>query len=52
MLKFFIQCSDGSVKGDWDVGIVFDGYELVQEVDIVVFVFGDGDFEFLVIRIV
>ncbi|CSA02142.1 hypothetical protein VCSRO104_0360 [Vibrio cholerae] len=51
MLKPFIQRSDGSAKGDWDVGIALDGYELAQEVDTVVLVSGDGDFEPLVTRI-
>ncbi|ENM5882499.1 NYN domain-containing protein [Vibrio metoecus] len=51
MLKPFIQRSDGSAKGDWDVGIALDGYELAQEVNTVVLVSGDGDFEPLVTRI-
>ncbi|MGL4224086.1 MAG: NYN domain-containing protein [Vibrio sp.] len=51
MLKPFIQRSDGSAKGDWDVGIALDGYELAQQVDTVVLVSGDGDFEPLVTRI-
>lgn len=51
MLKPFIQRSDGSAKGDWDVGIALDAYELAQQVDTVVLVSGDGDFEPLVERI-
>ena len=48
-LKPFIQRSDGSVKGDWDVGITLDMIELAKEIDVAVLVSGDGDFE-LVIR--
>ena len=50
-LKPFIQRSDGSAKGDWDVGIALDGIELAARVDRVVLASGDGDFELLVQRI-
>jgi uncharacterized LabA/DUF88 family protein len=47
-LKPFIQRSDGSAKGDWDVGITIDAMEIFQDVDVVVLVSGDGDFDLLV----
>ncbi|MEZ8693236.1 NYN domain-containing protein [Vibrio splendidus] len=50
-LKPFIQRRDGSAKGDWDVGIALDAIELVETVDTIVLVSGDGDFEILVERI-
>lgn len=50
-LKAFIQRSDGSAKGDWDVGIALDGIELAAQVDRVVLASGDGDFDLLVRRI-
>lgn len=50
-LKPFIQRSDGSAKGDWDVGITLDVYEAASKVDRVILLSGDGDFEMLVARI-
>ena len=47
-LKPFIQRSDGSAKGDWDVGITLDMIELANEVDVAVLVSGDGDFDLVV----
>ena len=47
-LKPFIQRSDGSSKGDWDVGITIDALEYSEDADIVVLVSGDGDFDLLV----
>ena len=46
-LKPFIQRSDGSAKGDWDVGIAIDILEIAPTVDIVVLLSGDGDFDLL-----
>ncbi len=43
-LKPYISRSDGSTKGDWDVGITIDVLELAPSVDIVVLASGDGDF--------
>jgi uncharacterized LabA/DUF88 family protein len=43
-LKPFIQRSDGSAKGDWDVGITLDVIDYAPLVDVVVLVSGDGDF--------
>lgn len=50
-LKPFIQRQDGSAKGDWDVGIALDVYEMAKDVDTVILLSGDGDFEMLVERI-
>ena len=47
-LKPFIQRSDGSAKGDWDVGITIDALEHSEDADIVILVSGDGDFDLLV----
>ena len=50
-LKPFIQRSDGSAKGDWDVGITIDVLEIAPGVDTVVLLSGDGDFDLLVQKI-
>ena len=50
-LKPFIQRSDGSAKGDWDVGITLDVYELASQVDKVILLSGDGDFDMLLERV-
>ena len=47
-LKPFIQRSDGSAKGDWDVGITVDAMEQAESVDEIILVSGDGDFDLLV----
>ncbi len=47
-LKPFIQRSDGSAKGDWDVGITLDMIELAKDVDVAVLASGDGDFDLVV----
>ena len=46
-LKPFIQRSDGSAKGDWDVGITIDVLDCAERVDEVVLASGDGDFDLL-----
>ncbi len=50
-LKPYIQRSDGSAKGDWDVGITIDVLESARNVDTVVLVSGDGDFDLLLEKI-
>jgi len=50
-LKPYIQRSDGSAKGDWDVGITIDVLEAAQDVDRVVLLSGDGDFDLLLEKI-
>lgn len=56
-LKPYIQRSDGSAKGDWDVGLAIDVMDLFNApetaaVDVVVLASGDGDFDLLVQRII
>ncbi|VAW46829.1 hypothetical protein MNBD_GAMMA02-1571 [hydrothermal vent metagenome] len=46
-LKPFIQRSDGSAKGDWDVGITIDIMEAAKDLDQIVLLSGDGDFAIL-----
>ena len=50
-LKPFIQRSDGSAKGDWDVGITIDMLETAESVDKVILLSGDGDFDLLLTKI-
>ncbi|SFG95984.1 NYN domain-containing protein [Neptunomonas qingdaonensis] len=50
-LKPFIQRSDGSAKGDWDVGITIDVMDLSRGVDTVILLSGDGDFDLLMDKI-
>lgn len=50
-LKPYIQRSDGSAKGDWDVGITIDVMEIAKQVDTVVLLSGDGDFDLLLKKI-
>ena len=51
LLKPYIQRSDGSAKGDWDVGITLDVMEAAERVDEVVLASGDGDFDLLLQRV-
>ena len=50
-LKPYIQRSDGSAKGDWDVGITIDIMDAASNVDTVILLSGDGDFDLLLDRI-
>ena len=50
-LKPYIQRSDGSAKGDWDVGITIDVMESSKNVDAVILLSGDGDFDLLLQKI-
>lgn len=50
-LKPYIQRSDGSAKGDWDVGITLDVIEAAAQTDIIVLASGDGDFDLLLRRV-
>ena len=50
-LKPYIQRSDGSAKGDWDVGITIDVMEAARDVETVVLLSGDGDFDLLLEKI-
>lgn len=46
-LKPYIQRSDGTSKGDWDVGITIDVMQAAKNIDTVVLLSGDGDFDLL-----
>ncbi|MFT4713655.1 MAG: uncharacterized LabA/DUF88 family protein [Candidatus Azotimanducaceae bacterium] len=50
-LKPYIQRSDGSAKGDWDVGIAIDVMDTAKSVDTVVLLSGDGDFDLLLEKV-
>ena len=50
-LKPYIQRSDGSAKGDWDVGITIDVMEAARDVDTVILLSGDGDFDMLIDKV-
>lgn len=50
-LKPYIQRSDGSAKGDWDVGITIDVMQAATAVDTVILLSGDGDFDMLLNKI-
>lgn len=50
-LKPYIQRSDGSAKGDWDVGITLDVMEYSTLADVIILVSGDGDFDLLLQKV-
>jgi len=50
-LKPYIQRHDGSAKGDWDVGIAIDVMEAAKDVDTVILLSGDGDFDLLLLKV-
>jgi uncharacterized LabA/DUF88 family protein len=50
-LKPMLKRSDGTAKGDWDVGIALDIYEEAEKCDTVILASGDGDFNILLQRI-
>jgi uncharacterized LabA/DUF88 family protein len=50
-LKPFIKRSDGSRKGDWDVGITIDILDFAKQSDVIVLASGDGDFDLLASKI-
>ena len=50
-LKPYIQRSDGSAKGDWDVGITLDVIDYAPKADVVILLSGDGDFDVLLAKI-
>ncbi len=50
-LKPYIQRSDGTSKGDWDVGITIDMMECAEQSDVIILASGDGDFGILVSKI-
>lgn len=50
-LKPYIQRTDGSAKGDWDVGITIDVMDVAAEVDTIILLTGDGDFAMLLDKV-
>jgi uncharacterized LabA/DUF88 family protein len=50
-LKPYIQRSDGSAKGDWDVGITIDVLSIAPEVNTIILASGDGDFDLLLQKV-
>ncbi len=50
-LKPYIQRRDGSAKGDWDVGITIDALEAAREIDSLILLSGDGDFDLLLKKV-
>jgi len=50
-LKPYIQRRDGSTKGDWDVGITLDVMDYAPQVDKVILLSGDGDFDVLLQKV-
>ncbi|MGZ8136673.1 MAG: LabA-like NYN domain-containing protein [Methylococcaceae bacterium] len=50
-LKPYIQRSDGSAKGDWDVGITLDAIDYASQVDVIILLSGDGDFDLLLNKV-
>lgn len=50
-LKPYIQRSDGSAKGDWDVGIAIDVLEAAEQADTIILLSGDGDFDLLLNKV-
>ena len=50
-LKPFTLRSDGSAKGDWDVGITIDVMDNAKRFDKVILVSGDGDFDLLIEKV-
>lgn len=50
-LKPWVQRKDGTAKADWDVGITIDVLDTAKDVDVVVLLSGDGDFDLLLRKI-
>jgi uncharacterized LabA/DUF88 family protein len=50
-LKPYIQRRDGSAKGDWDVGITLGVLDYASQVDTIILLSGDGDFDLLLGKI-
>ena len=46
-LKPYITRSDGTSKGDWDVGITIDVLKCAKDSDLIILASGDGDFDLL-----
>ncbi len=51
-LKPYISRSDGSSKGDWDVGITIDILDSAEKAEKIILLSGDGDFDLLVQKVI
>jgi len=51
-LKPYIARSDGSAKGDWDVGITIDIIEAAKKAEKIILLSGDGDFDILIRKVI
>ena len=51
-LKPYISWSDGSSKGDWDVGITIDILDSAEKAEKIILLSGDGDFDLLVQKVI
>ena len=51
ILKPYLRRSDGTAKGDWDVGITVDIMEAAPDLDTAILLSGDGDFDLLLAKI-
>ena len=51
-LKPYISRSDGSSKGDWDVGIAIDILDSAEKAEKIILLSGDGDFDLLVQKVI
>tara|TARA_B100000214_G_C23908736_1_gene600231 strand:+ start:235 stop:705 length:471 start_codon:yes stop_codon:yes gene_type:complete len=51
-LKPYISRSDGSTKGDWDVGITIDILDSATVAEKIILLSGDGDFDLLIQKVI
>ena len=51
-LKPYISRSDGSAKGDWDVGITIDVLDSAEKAEKIILLSGDGDFDLLLQKVI
>ena len=51
-LKPYISRADGSNKGDWDVGITIDILESAQDMEKIILLSGDGDFDLIISKVI
>ena len=51
-LKPYISRADGSNKGDWDVGITIDILESAQNIEKIILLSGDGDFDLIISKVI
>ena len=51
-LKPYISRSDGSTKGDWDVGITIDILDSANKAEKIILLSGDGDSDILIQKVV